>query len=252
VSQLFDRLPSKLARQRFNRVRLGWLHSLLPRFLLRLPVSTTLRMRLLCRVMTPFHHPACSRYFRHYLHLQRYSSCYDKVLLSDVRDVLFQADPFVSPAASRGTVFLEHDATHGCEHSNDLWVSVGYGEEGLSRLRGRRVSCSGTTLGPTAAMLVYLERMVCELALRARRFCGCDGVDQGVHNWLYWTGNLPGFEGCENFRGPVLTMSGLPRDRIRFDAQGYIVGPDEQVVPVLHQYDRFPDLAPGLLRSYKT
>jgi hypothetical protein len=239
VEPIARRLPPYLSRKRFNPRWLGWLHRGYPRVFSRLPAPWDLRATAV--VAAWFHHVACSRYFHYCRWLERHAADYDHVLLSDVRDVVFQADPFAAPPPrDRLWVFLEHAATHGSDPGNDLWVDMGFGAEGREALRGRRVTCSGVTLGGVEAMRHYLAAMTWEMARRTDRLAGYSGVDQGVHNWLWWTGRLPEAEARENFAGPVLTMHGLPAERLRFDSDDRLVDPTGRVIPVLHQYDRHP------------
>lgn len=244
-------LPPKIARQRFNRRRFAWFQRALMRTLSSVGGTTERRANLLARIGPFFHHPACSRYFYYLRFLNRHAAEYSHVLLTDVRDVLFQADPFAG-ASARGQVFLEPAATHGQDWGNDNWVDLGFGAEGKAAIAGKRVTCSGTTLAPVPIMLTYLRAMVIEIAERTHRFSGLDGVDQGVHNWLYWTGRLAEFDAVENFAGPILTMHGLAREQVRTTDRGDVVDPRGRVIPLLHQYDRHPDLASQLLRLVET
>lgn len=240
-------LPARIARQRFNTRRFGWAHRGLMNVIVHAPAPRSLRTLALACLGPHFHHPACSRYFYYYRFLRRQAGRFRQVLLSDVRDVVFQADPFLRPAAE-GRVFLEHAATHGRDAGNDKWVEMAFGAGGRRALAGRRVTCSGLTIAPEAMMLDYLSRMTWELAQRTDRLAGHDGVDQGVHNWLYWTGRLPGFAGCENFTGPVLTMHGLPPELIQIRSDDQVTDRAGIPVPVLHQYDRHPAIAARVVR----
>lgn len=251
VHTFASRLPPHIARKRYNKFWLGWLHRSLPRLIGASPDPASARNALLARVASWFLHPACSRYLAYYRHLRTRVAAYDLVLTTDVRDVLFQADPFAPawrPAA--GCAFLEHEVTLGASEGNDRWVVAGFDEAGLDSIRGRRVTCSGLTLAPAPLMLAYLAAMSRELALRTDRFSGYDGMDQGVHNWLFHTGRLPGFQAVENFHGPVLTMHGLPAGLLRSDASGRLIDPSGRLIPALHQYDRHPEIANRLLPSF--
>ncbi len=244
VHRVVTRLPPHIARKRFNRRWVGWLHRALPRLVGASEDPASARNALLARTAAWFHHPACSRYFAYYRYLRPRAGRYDLVLTTDVRDVLFQADPFAPEwRPPGGVLFLEHEATHGHEPGNDMWVDMGFGAEGRAALQGRRVTCSGLTLAPAALMLAYLASMTREIACRTSRLSGHDGVDQGVHNWLHWTGRLPGFSLKENFEGPVLTMHGMPGSLLHADPRNRLVDPAGRVIPVLHQYDRHPALA---------
>lgn len=248
VHAVATRLPPHIARKRYNKFWLGWLHRSLPRLIGSSPDPTSPRNAVLAAAAACFLHPACSRYLAYYRYLRTRVAAYDLVLTTDVRDVVFQADPF-APAwqSTAGCVFLEHEVTLGASEGNDRWVVAGFDQTGLDSIRGRRVTCSGVTLAPAHLMLAYLAAMSRELSIRTSRFTGYDGMDQGVHNWLFHTGRLPGFQAVENFHGPVLTMHGLPSAALRTDASGRLIDPAGQLIPVLHQYDRHPGIFNRLL-----
>jgi len=244
VHPVASRLPAVWSRKRYNRRWLGWLHRAVKRLAASTEKAPSLRLVLTAFVAAAFHHPACSRYFYYFRYLYPRAKAYDLILTTDVRDVYFQADPFAAGwRPPSGQVFLEHEAVHGSEPGNDRWIDMGFGREGLALLRNRRIICSGLTLGTASGMLAYLAAMTRELGRRTDRLAGFDGVDQGVHNWLFWTGRLPGFSAVENFQGPILTLHGLPASFIQSNAIGQVIDRNGRVIPVLHQYDRHPELA---------
>lgn len=72
----------------------------------------------------------------------------DQVLLTDVRDVVFQRDPFAETLDGL-EVFLEDSSlTIGGEARNRKWVRTLYGDRGLAACGHEVVSCSGTIAGP--------------------------------------------------------------------------------------------------------
>jgi hypothetical protein len=114
-----------------------------------------------------------------------------RVLVSDVRDVFFQSDPFESsqPDAaatlagpglgSAGAQLLVFEETRGSRaHANlytsklnRAWITAAYSGDPLN-LAARRdlwVLCSGTTLGTRAGMLEYTLRQQAEMGLCRRR-----------------------------------------------------------------------------------
>jgi len=68
--------------------------------------------------------------------------------------------------------------------------------------------CSGTTIGTRAAMLKYLEAMYGEMKVWINdRKChyGINGDDQSIHNYLFYTGQLPFAQSIPNRVGIVNT-----------------------------------------------
>lgn len=194
-----------------------------------------------------FYHPQMSRYFvyRDVLRRQRYR----RVLLCDVRDVLFQSDPFATLPAQGLAVSMESSGyTLAEEIWNASWVRRAYGAPALARIGAHPVSCSGVTYGDYDSMLHYLDLMVAELRALPWRAV-LDAGDQGMHNWLLWTGRLGDATRLENFSSAVATLNEVGSEHLRFDAMGRLLNRDGSIIGIVHQYDRLPKLAPRLFAA---
>lgn len=178
-------------------------------------------------------HPQAGRYlfFEEYL---RANPQYAQVMLSDSRDVIFQADPF--PLVADPVLHLfEQDPSlkFGGDNVDTQWLSRLYGRSGLAQLVGKQTYCSGTTFAPVPVMMQYLEAMTAEI-LRQPTV----PLDQAMHNKIVheeW--GVERSRSHPNLSGPVLTMHGVPPEA--FDLREGRVYVGERLVPVLHQYDRF-------------
>jgi hypothetical protein len=188
-------------------------------------------------------------YRRHLLYLdflREHGNDYDKVFLTDCRDVFFQADPFDWEQVSGLHVFLE-EASHKiglCPH-NSRWIRNLFGEEALRLLASETVSCAGTVFGDVPGMVDYLGRMVSQ-TMGVTSLRAADG-DQGVHNYLVRKGVFPKITIHENRRGPVMTLGPLRMSSLRFNPDGYVLNEIGAIVPVLHQYDRDSGLRANLM-----
>jgi hypothetical protein len=191
-------------------------------------------------------HPVSESRFIVYLeHLRRHS--YERVLLTDVRDVLFQSDPFAALPVSGLAVSLEPDRyTIATEPWNERMVRLLYGDLVLAEIGHRPVSCSGVTYGDRASMLRYLELMTTEIrALRstdARR----GWFDQALHNRVLWSEWGTEWTPLATLSSAVATLGAVPEDEVPTDRGGAVVNRDGSLVAVLHQYDRLPTLGPLL------
>lgn len=248
VRSLPHRVPYRRSNRLFNR-RLRGLFRAVPALCDRLPLPSV-RRRLFKAWLGHFvHHIACSRYFYYYSWLHARAASYDEVMLTDVRDVIFQDDPFSVPLTAPQRFFIEHRSmTIGGQINNSQWVGHAYGDAVLARLATRPVSCSGISYGTTAGMLDYLGAMTDELVALTHPIGGADGFDQGVHNYLIWGNRFPLAELCENTAGPVLTLQAVPPGEIVTDASGRLLDARGEVIPVLHQYDRHPDHRDRLIK----
>ena len=164
------------------------------------------------------------------------------VLHTDLRDVVFQNDPFAHPACSEaGLLFALEDGTIGECPFNTEWLRSGFGSAVLQSLARSPITCAGTTLGRTESFREYVNRMnsliferSVEGAIRAVR------NDQGVHNYLFHCQALAdlGVRGLDNSSGLFFTL-GLSREYFVDDRA--IIRTREGVTPaVVHQIDRIP------------
>jgi hypothetical protein len=175
---------------------------------------------------------------------------YTKVLLTDVRDVVFQENPFSWMGNQKGVFCFEEHAGRkiGACESNSRMVREVFGKQGWNDLENCPVSCSGVIFGTREPLLIYLERFL-DLALTGEALRPSSGSDQGIHNYIVHRQNLPELKLINN-EGPVFTMGCVPRESIQTNSRGKVLNPSGLAYPILHQYDRFPDLAETLLAKY--
>lgn len=176
------------------------------------------------------------RYPLYYLYLLEHGQHYENVMITDVRDVLFQRDPFDFDIGDNLCCFFEEEGkTLRTGDANAVWLRDGFGPHVLDAIGDRKISCAGTTIGSRSAMMQYLEGMIDNMI---ELKCHMWGIDQGVHNYILHSGLVENVKFYENYRGPVLTMHFSKDEKLRFDNNGYIINDDGSVVNVLHQYDR--------------
>jgi hypothetical protein len=129
------------------------------------------------------------------------------IMISDFRDVFFQGNPFTyhptewAPPVAQMVVFQEaypNKVIYRCPF-NSGWIENCYGKEGLNRVGGNTVSCSGVSIGTRNAILLYAHLVTQQLDPRVRmgrnstgamNQCVSTGMDQGFHNWLVYSGQL--------------------------------------------------------------
>lgn len=178
-----------------------------------------------------------TRFVLYYLYLNRLSGKYNRIMLTDVRDVIFQKDPFAFADNNQLSVFLEDDKHRivDCPH-NSKWIKQSFGEETYEQIKNKNISCNGIVISPIEPLLDYLKKMI-DLIFRV----GPPGiVGQGFHNYLIHAGKLPGVNIFSNESGPVLTL-GLMSD-YRQNETGELL--NQSGIPnIVHQYDRHPKLA---------
>ena len=178
------------------------------------------------------------RHFLYYDYLLKHGRKFHNVLLTDVRDVVFQQDPFEFPMSDRIHVAMENpDIPVGACPWTSQWLLAGYAPEVLERLKDKEMSCAGTTLGPVSHMMRYLKLMLAEIAGMKDPFA-C--ADQAAHNLLLHHGKLDPIKKLANFEGPILTVGSEPRYKLNEDNE--LVNRDGSKIAIIHQYDRHPEL----------
>jgi hypothetical protein len=195
-----------------------------------------------------------TRSFTRSVHARRYAiyldylrarpARYDQVMMSDVRDVVFQRNPFDGIASPQCHFYLESASrTIGADPTNSRWVHGCFSAAEAERLAACRISCSGITIGGAPAIVAYLEKMVARVRAmpwRIYREIG-HGYDQAIHNYLVHLDPAIGGIVVEN-NCHIATMALEPRAFYRLDHESRIYGTDGHLIPICHQYDRFPDL----------
>jgi hypothetical protein len=191
------------------------------------------------------------RYAIYLDYLKARAAHYDQVMMSDVRDVVFQANPFAAIESPKCHFYLEAARTIAEDATNLRWVRGCFPAAEAEALSHHRISCSGITIGGTAEITTYLERMVAKINAvpqRIYRTIG-HGYDQAIHNYLVYM--QPGIDGIvEENNGHIATMALEPRDAYRLDGTARIWGSDGRLYPICHQYDRFPDIRAAVEARY--
>jgi hypothetical protein len=138
--------------------------------------------------------------------LQECSTCTGPVLITDVRDAYFQDNPFGEggPVVDSLQVF-EENPTQTTQH----WLVEWPVRECRGVTYDKPMLCSGSTIGTRDTMLQYLEKMYDEMkAWTADPKCHFDinGDDQSIHNYLFYSGQLPFAEAIPPRTGIVNTV----------------------------------------------
>lgn len=214
----------------------------------RLPVPDALRRKLQVGLALLVCTPMESRFLRYRQLLA--TRPYKRVLIADVRDVLFQSDPFAQLPLHGLAVSIEtRRYTVATQPHNSAWIRQAYGEDALRRIGANPVSCVGVTYGDSQAISAYLELVTDEILRLPARAARRGGADTAVHNFLLWTGRLGAVSPLETLASPVATLNGISPDEVSFSPAGHLLNEDGSEPSVLHQYDRVPGAAGMLLRS---
>jgi hypothetical protein len=173
---------------------------------------------------------------------------YDYVMLADVRDVVFQGDPFARADGADIYYFLESGRTFGTCPVNAAWMEMAFGAAALRRVAGARISCAGTLIARPLALMEYLLHMALCIA-RTHPVVRRSGIDQAIHNHLMIEGTIANARIVEN-AGPVMTVpTGIPHG-MTVSTDGALRNADGSLSETVHQYDRDPVLLAAVKARY--
>jgi hypothetical protein len=189
-------------------------------------------------------------YYRYLCDTTNRKQGFDRILLTDVADVVFQSDPFANAPGGDLVVFLEDKVrTLDTCYVDSYWIRSAFGDLALDEVRGRRMSCAGTVLGSLIGILRYLLIMqlgAFECAPPARLL---EGIDQAIHNVMLYRGRLLGAVIVDNAEH-VFTMGIVPKNHVVITQGGKITDLGGRICPIIHQYDRHPAVTRFVQEQY--
>lgn len=163
------------------------------------------------------------------------------VLITDVRDVLFQKGPF-APQPAGLEVFVEGDRL-GDHAFNMKYLRALIGDEMARALASSPSVCVGTVMGPRAEVVRFCRTLLMLAAIPRSEFGGAFGADQAACNIAVHMGLLQARVN-ENY-GRVATIGLTPGQTLGL-RDGQVVNPDGTISAIVHQHDRHPHLAAAM------
>ena len=183
--------------------------------------------------------------------LEHAAGRYDQVVVSDVKDVLFQRHPFADVRGPGCRFYLEAAPwTIATEPTNQRWAKLFLSTEEFAAISPCRVSCCGVVLGDAASVAQYLARLAGYLQALPPELRREGGADTIFHNkMVHLTREVPGtiVENDEH----VATVGISPPGTYVAGADGLIRTADGHLPAILHQYDRLPDVARFVAAKYR-
>jgi hypothetical protein len=224
--------------------------SLLKRAFIKL-LSVPFFNRPICRILKKRYKenkPAFFRLFKKLYHFQvsRYAvyyevlkeKKYDNILFTDVRDVVFQFDPFTNFNSNLAAFHESPLITIKDETFNREWIQRGFGQKAFVQLSEKKIYCSGTIMGSYSGMMNFLEIFLLTCVEYAIPF-NYKGIDQGIFNYLIHTGKLNGVTKYDN-GNIVLTISPDVAGKCSYVTNELKI--EGHTPAIVHQYDRFPEI----------
>jgi FkbM family methyltransferase len=168
----------------------------------------------------------------------------DYVLLCDSRDLFFQRNIElyeVDPAID--LFFFEEGVNIGQSQwniENMLVIENELKQDILSKVKDKKVICSGTTYGTKKGIKNYIDRMCYAMTHTIHGNTKWTGFDQGVHNYLIY------IEGFDDINVKMLTnednlVNTLQNANCKFmNGDNQIVNIRKEPSYIVHQWDRLP------------
>lgn len=164
-----------------------------------------------------------------------------QVLLTDVRDVVFQGDPFAR-TSDQLEVFTESEGSPlGAHAFNRKHLRALVGDALAGSMDARACICVGTVLGPADAISRFCRMLLLLAAIPRSEVGGAFGADQAACNLAIHLGLVEA--SIRPNYGRVATVGDGPSDLLAIDEEGRILNPDGTISPIVHQYDRHPHLS---------
>jgi hypothetical protein len=171
---------------------------------------------------------------------------YQNVMLTDIRDVIFQKDPFDGLKDKVINVFLEDPIqTFRSSELNYQWSSAANNKEVTDDILDEVVSCAGVTIGETGMILEYLQYIKNKLEFRDELPWA---FDQGIHNGFVHHLKPAGMRVFKNDDGFVATLGAYQPYEVNSD--GEVVNSKGKTYAVVHQYDRSGKLFAAVKLKY--
>lgn len=196
------------------------------------------------RLWTP--HPVVARFAAYAQILQGRPETH-RVVVTDVRDVIFQSDPFAT-ADDDLQFFIEAEGRSLADHAFNMKHLKALVGAGLANDLGARACvCVGVVAGSNAAVLRFCRAVLLLCAIPRSNVGGAFGADQAACNLIAHL-NLVDGKILPNY-GRVATIGLTPPEKLRYE-DGMILNPDGDASPIVHQYDRHPQLTAHVQRRW--
>ncbi|WP_300527726.1 hypothetical protein [Maricaulis sp.] len=188
-----------------------------------------------------------TRRFAYLLSMLELKRDWGRVFTCDVRDVMFQASPFSLPVEHELEVYQEREIGTLAEHSaSKKWTRRAYGADAFARIKDQPALCGGAMLG-TRAALARLVRAMLNLNLIPRSaVASAFGADQAALNLAVHDGLVEAKVVANHER---VSTIGAHLDALTITRDDRLVRPDGFMPPVIHQFDRDPDLTAAVERQ---
>jgi hypothetical protein len=180
------------------------------------------------------------RYILYEEFLSQQGQNYNRVLITDIRDVVFQKNPF-SCAPQAGIHFFEEakGRTIASEPKNSKWIRRSFGRKIFNEYADKPILCFGTIMGTTGGIRDFINFWL-PIVSSARSIKPC--VDQGAFNVAVPRYPHQHYQTHKNGESLVLTMGLMSLTDLIIDSDGQVTDQSGKIIPLLHQFDRISQI----------
>jgi hypothetical protein len=191
----------------------------------------------------------CFWYFKYLREQWDASAVFSQILLTDVRDVIFQKPLFGTPCDDLEFHLEDNSSTIGEDWFTARGIESAYGKQAVLDLSTKTVSCAGTVSGRALGILDYLAQKQLLAAALPKSARSKWGIDQALHNYILHKRlarlaiSKPNFARVANVGNANAKVFGC-------DAKGRVINPDGGISEVAHQWDRHRHLTKTICAAY--
>ena len=176
---------------------------------------------------------------------------YSNYLFTDIRDVLFQSDPFKNILFNEIHSGIE-PVKSGADELNKKWIEFTLTDDQAESIYDKEIVCAGVILGSAWAFKWYIREFI-ELTYNSLdTTINKLGADQAIHSYLFHSG-LETVKKVlhDNQSGDIVTLHHEDVSQYRWvdDVMSHHNGDQ---ITIIHQYDRHPSLENRFKSKYKT
>ncbi len=160
----------------------------------------------------------------------------EPVIITDIKDVVFQKNPEEYMPIDGVNVFEEAEGkTIGDCYYNSLWMK----NIGVEEWNEEPILCSGITSG---ILSDYLDKMCSKMTATDYPV----GNDQGIHNDVIYSGFPSNIH--RNEHSEVYTVGHIPLESVNVNEEGFITNKNGDIPCMVHMYDRHVNLTVAVIK----
>lgn len=191
------------------------------------------------------YHILSERFFIYKQFLEYNYKNYSNILITNVKDVFFQGNPF-SVERKSDVILPAEDEIIQASEINSMWIQEFFGQGVYEEIRQNTISCAGTTIGSSHGMMKYIDDMC--YYLKSKNHNIQLPFDQGVHNYLGWKEHRGIYK--VDLEDVIVNTIGLtPNNKISI--RDGLVLVDQKFSPIIQQWDRHKSICDFVKNSDK-